>query len=80
MLIRKDVNISQVELAEHLRKLVHDAETISGERYFKHYLTILPEFNQIVLLEYMLWFLKFKYLRYIRQSNNERGKRKAMKK
>lgn len=36
--------------------------------------------DQIIILEYMLWFLKFKYLRYIRKSSNERGKRKAMKK
>lgn len=31
-------------------------------------------------MEYMLWFLKNKYLRYIKHNINEKGKRKAMKK
>jgi hypothetical protein len=28
----------------------------------------------------MLWFLKNKYLRYIKHNSNEKGKRKSMKK
>jgi len=31
-------------------------------------------------LEYVLWFLKCKYLRYIKHNSNEKGKRKNMKK
>ena len=34
----------------------------------------------MVILEYMVWFLKCKYLRYIKNSAAEKGKRKAMKK
>jgi len=34
----------------------------------------------VVVLEYVLWFLKCKYLRYIKHNSNEKGKRKNMKK
>ena len=32
------------------------------------------------MLDYIVWFLKHKYLRYIKKSETEKGKRKAMKK
>jgi hypothetical protein len=54
---------------------------ISGERYFKQYLQRLSPTHRPLLLKYMIWFLKTKYLRYINKCNNEnKGKRKQMKK
>lgn len=50
--------------------MTNDAETISGERYFRHYFGTLPQNCQTIVVSYMIWFLKYKYLRYIRNSNN----------
>lgn len=55
---------------QSINTMTNDAETISGERYFRHYFDTLPHNNQVIVVNYMIWFLKYKYLRYIRNSNN----------
>jgi hypothetical protein len=53
---------------------------ISGERYFKEYLENLRMEDQATIVNYMIWFLEKKYLRYLRRTECEKGKRKNMKK
>ena len=53
---------------------------ISGERYFKEYLLNLQREDQATIINYMIWFLEKKYLRYLKRTECEKGKRKNMKK
>jgi len=48
--------------------MVDDAEMISGERYFKNYLENINNNDQLIVVEYMIWFLKVKYLRYLKKT------------
>lgn len=54
------------------------AEEISGERYFRQYISKKTEQEQKLICRYMLWFLETKYLIYINEEG--KGKRKHMKK
>jgi hypothetical protein len=48
--------------------MLDDAEMISGERYFKKYLENIDIKDQLIVIEYMIWFLKLKYLRYLKKT------------
>ena len=40
----------------------------------------LDRSDQLMILEYMVWFLERKYIRYVKKSTCEKGKRKNMNK
>jgi hypothetical protein len=72
--------LAEGEFRSRLFGLLKEAEMISGERYFKEYLENLRREDQATIVNYMIWFLEKKYLRYLRKTECEKGKRKNMKK
>ncbi len=63
-----------------INEILQASESVSGERSFQKIIFTKKASSKELIIEYMIWFLEEKYLRYITKGDSQKGKRKEMKK